>query len=120
MEILPTQNPYTIMGSEGAYAAALIGMRVTVVGRSDTGARVTETGIVQRFEVRDNEISIIIGDLAFPLSSVLRVESADARGPGDDDYWDGEGESEAPPASTPPAPEPDITDASDEFNQLIS
>jgi hypothetical protein len=106
------------MGSEGAYAAALIGMLVTVVGRSDTGARVTETGIVQRFEVRDNEISIIIGDLAFPLSSVLRVESADARGPGEED-WDGEGEVEEP-AAPPPAPEPDITDATDEFNQLIS
>ncbi|MDR2558274.1 MAG: hypothetical protein LBC86_01830 [Oscillospiraceae bacterium] len=106
MEILPTQNPYTINGNEGAYAAALIGMKVTVVGTSDTGLRITETGIVRRFEVRDNEISIIIGDLSYPLSSVLRVEAPDAADPGDDDNWEGGGSADAPPAP-PSAGEPD-------------
>jgi flagellar basal-body rod modification protein FlgD len=114
MEILPTHNPYTIVGSEGAYAASLIGMKVTVVGTDDVGRRITETGIVTRFEVRDNEISIIIKDLAYPLSSVLRVEAADSKGPGEeDDDWSGEGEANAPPASNPPPandPDPDTPD----------
>ncbi|MCL2637704.1 MAG: hypothetical protein FWD48_04960 [Oscillospiraceae bacterium] len=129
MEILPTHNPYTITGNEGAYAAALIGMKVTIAGRSDTGVRVTETGIVSRFEIRDNEISIIIDDKAYPLSSVLRVEGAGAKGPGDDDNWTGEGSVEEPPAANPPA-DPDAQSAqsdlisdlenyTEELNQLI-
>jgi flagellar basal-body rod modification protein FlgD len=115
MEILPTHNPYTINGNEGAYAAALIGMKVTVVGTDDIGRRITETGIVSRFEVKDNQISIIIGDLAYPLSSVLRVESAASKGPGDDDDWEGEGEATAPP----PAPPPPTDDYTDQLNDLI-
>jgi len=76
MEVLPTHNPYTVTGDNGAYATSLIGKQVTIVGTSNTGARITETGIVSRIEIRDNEINIIVDDLAYPLSSVVRVEEA--------------------------------------------
>jgi flagellar basal-body rod modification protein FlgD len=123
MEILPTHNPYTIIGSDGAYAAALIGMKVTVVGTDDIGRRITETGVVSRFEVRDNQISIIIGELSYPLSSVLRVEAADAAGPGDDENWTGEGSSDSPSQTTTPppdtAPDGDSNDLINEYSDLI-
>jgi flagellar basal-body rod modification protein FlgD len=120
MEILPTHNPYTIIGSEGAYAAALIGMKVTVVGTDDTGRRITETGIVSRFEVRDNQISIIIGNLSYPLSSVLRVEGADSRGPGDDDNWEGDGSADAPPAATPPPADSNDSNGTDSYSSYVN
>jgi flagellar basal-body rod modification protein FlgD len=77
MEILPTQNPYTITGNDGAYATSLIGKHVTVVGRSEDGRQMVESGTVTRFEVKDNEINIIIDDRAYPLSSVIKVEDAE-------------------------------------------
>jgi len=75
MEVLPTENPYTVRGHDGAYATSLIGKQVTIVGTSNTGARITETGVVQRIEIRDNEINIIMNNLSYPLDSVVRVEA---------------------------------------------
>jgi flagellar basal-body rod modification protein FlgD len=74
MEVLPTENPYTVRGHDGAYATSLIGKQVTIVGTSNTGARITETGVVQRIEIRDNEISVIVDNLSYPLDTVIRVE----------------------------------------------
>ncbi|MCL2019923.1 MAG: hypothetical protein FWG70_09225 [Oscillospiraceae bacterium] len=77
MEVLPSHNPYTITGSDGAYATSLIGKSVTIMGKDESGRNIIETGIVTRIEILDNEISVIMDDLAYPLSSVLKVEDGD-------------------------------------------
>jgi flagellar hook assembly protein FlgD len=78
MEVLPTHNPYTVTGNDGAYATSLIGKHVTVVGRNDSGTRVISDGVVTRLEIADNNINLIMNidgeDLAFPLDSVIKVE----------------------------------------------
>jgi len=76
MEISPTNNPYEISGFDGAYATSLVGKHVTVVGTSNTGARIIENGVVERIEIIDNNISIIIDDKAYPLGSVIKIEEA--------------------------------------------
>jgi flagellar basal-body rod modification protein FlgD len=79
MEVLPTQNPFTVTGDNGAYATSLIGKHVTVVGRNESGTRVIENGIVLRIEIADNEINLIMNvkdeELAYPLDSVIKVEN---------------------------------------------
>ena len=78
MEVLPTQNPYTITGNDGAYATSLIGKQVTVVGRNENGTKVIENGIVSRIEIIDNQINIVMSindeELSYPLDSVIKVE----------------------------------------------
>jgi flagellar basal-body rod modification protein FlgD len=78
MEVTPSSNPYHITGSDGAYATALIGKQVTVTGQ-DGGKNIIENGIVQRVEIINNEINVILNingtDLAYPLGSVIKVET---------------------------------------------
>ncbi|MCL2693796.1 MAG: hypothetical protein FWE60_01675 [Oscillospiraceae bacterium] len=94
MEVLPTHNPYTVTGSDGAYATSLIGKQATVVGTSEDGRRITETGVVSHIEIKDNQINIIIDDRAYPLSSVIKVEKAPQSVSGDDEEdFDSEGSS---------------------------
>ena len=73
MEVLPTTNPYSVSGSDGAFATSLIGKYVTCVTTKD-GSILTDEGKVSRIEIKDNEITVIIGGLAYPLSTVTRVE----------------------------------------------
>ncbi|MDR0223356.1 MAG: flagellar hook capping protein [Oscillospiraceae bacterium] len=63
-------------GNDGAYATSLIGKYVTVGLVKDDGAAVVETGTVERVEIKDGEISIIIGGVAYPLYSVAKIENA--------------------------------------------
>jgi flagellar basal-body rod modification protein FlgD len=78
MEVLPSHNPYTITGNDGAYATSLIGKQVTVVGTDSAGRRIIETGTVNRIEIADNQINIIMDGLSYPLSSVIRVEDTES------------------------------------------
>jgi flagellar basal-body rod modification protein FlgD len=67
-------------GSDGAFATSLIGKYVTVGWFSAVnGTPVIESGIVQRIEIKDREISVIIDDLAYPLRAVAKVEPAEAK-----------------------------------------
>lgn len=76
MEVTPTNNPFTITGDEGAYATSLIGKQVMITATNDEGRRIVENGIVSRIEIIDNQINVIVGELAYPLSAVIRVEQA--------------------------------------------
>jgi hypothetical protein len=69
---------YGMAGSNGAFATSLIGKHVTVAVMRDNSA-VSENGIVQRVEIRGGEINVIIGDVAYPLSSVSIVEPPEAK-----------------------------------------
>ena len=75
MEVLPTQNPYTISGSDGAYANSLIDKHVTVVANNAAGQQITESGIVTHIEILDNQINLIIDGMGYPLTSVVKVET---------------------------------------------
>jgi flagellar basal-body rod modification protein FlgD len=68
---------YGMAGSNGAFATSLIGKYVTVGIIRDGGA-ISESGIVQRVEIRGGEINVIIDDLAYPLSTVSIVEPPEA------------------------------------------
>ncbi|MCL2633521.1 MAG: hypothetical protein FWD34_03295 [Oscillospiraceae bacterium] len=63
-------------GSDGAFATSLIGKYVTVGLVNNVGVGVVEEGVVQRVEIKDGSISIIIKDIAYPLFSVAKVEDA--------------------------------------------
>jgi len=86
MEVLPSSNPYHVTGSDGAYATSLIGKSVTITGKGDDGKNIIENGIVQRIEIVNNEINIVLNlngtDLAFPLGSVIKVEEGNSFGGG--------------------------------------
>jgi len=86
MEVLPSHNPYTITGNDGAYATSLIGKKVTVVGKDEAGRNIIENGVVSRIEIMDNQINLIMDiegkELAYPLASVIKVEDAAAAAEG--------------------------------------
>jgi hypothetical protein len=65
---------YGMAGENGAFATSLIGKHVTVGIINAAGTAVSEKGIVQRVEIRGGEINVIIGNVAYPLSSVSIVE----------------------------------------------
>jgi flagellar basal-body rod modification protein FlgD len=65
-------------GSDGAFATSLIGKLVTVGTFDKVGNPVIETGIVQKIEIKDGAISVIIDDLAYPLYSVAKIEPPEA------------------------------------------
>ncbi len=77
MEVVTGSNPYQITSNDGAYATSLIGKNVTVSSTTSSG-QVVDSGIVQRIEIKDNAITVIINDIAFPLSDVVKVENAKA------------------------------------------
>ena len=64
-------------GSDGAYATSLIGQYVTIGLVNSHGVPVIEEGIVERVEIKDGGISIIIDDIAYPLYSVAKIEPPD-------------------------------------------
>jgi len=66
-------------GNNGAFATSLIGKYVTIGLLTTAGTPVVESGIVQRVEIKDGQISVIIDDKAYPLSSVAKVEPAEAK-----------------------------------------
>jgi hypothetical protein len=65
-------------GSDGAFATSLIGKYVTVGWFDRAGLPVIQSGIVERLEIKDGQISIIIDDLAYPLRAVAKVESPES------------------------------------------
>jgi flagellar basal-body rod modification protein FlgD len=64
-------------GQDGAFATSLIGKYVTIGLVNSVGVPVIAEGIVERVEIKDGNISIIIDDLAYPLHSVAKVEPPD-------------------------------------------
>ncbi|MDR0197620.1 MAG: flagellar hook capping protein [Oscillospiraceae bacterium] len=62
-------------GSDGAFATSLIGKQVTTGLVKSDGSAVVETGIVERVEIKDGEISVIIDNIAYPLYSVAKIEN---------------------------------------------
>ncbi|MCL1788731.1 MAG: hypothetical protein FWG33_00050 [Oscillospiraceae bacterium] len=79
MEVLDYSFDGVSGGSNGAFATSLIGKYVTIGMVSTSGKSVVEEGVVQRVEIKDGQISIVIDDIAYPLSSVAKVESADGK-----------------------------------------
>ena len=79
MEVLDNSYDGLAGGSNGAFATSLIGRYVTIGLLASDGKPVVESGIVQRIEIKDGSISVIIDDKAYPLSSVAKVEPSSAR-----------------------------------------
>jgi flagellar basal-body rod modification protein FlgD len=75
MEVLPTVNPYNASSQDVSAATALIGKQVTVTSKNSAGDSIIEVGIAQRVEIKDGEVTIVVNDLAFPLSGVTKVEN---------------------------------------------
>jgi len=79
MEVLDHTNGIASRGAgDGAFATSLIGKYVTIGLVNDRGVPVVEEGIVERVEIKDGEISIIIDNIAYPLYSVAKIETNDA------------------------------------------
>lgn len=78
MEVLDHTSGVTGSG-DGAFATSLIGKYVTVGWIANAGTVNQQTrqeeGFVERIEIDKGQISIIIGDLSYPLSSVIKIES---------------------------------------------
>ncbi|MCL2070732.1 MAG: hypothetical protein FWH07_00665 [Oscillospiraceae bacterium] len=77
MEVLDNSYDGMAGGNNGAFATSLIGKNVTIGLVSSAGTPVVESGIVQRIEIKDGQIQVIIADIAYPLSSVAKVEPAE-------------------------------------------
>ena len=77
MEVIDS-NGGTTLGSDGAYATSLIGKYVTVAYTTPGGRDIIEEGLVDRIEINNGEISVILGGLAYPLYGVAKVESAES------------------------------------------
>ena len=73
MEVLDP-NFGTARGNDGAFATSLIGKYVTIDAVSSTGFPVIVSGTVERIEIKDGNISVIIDKLAYPLENVAKVE----------------------------------------------
>lgn len=86
MEVLDV-NYGIAAGSDGAYATSLIGKYVTVGAVNSFGDAVVEEGVVQRVEIKDGEISVIVKNIAYPLYSVAKIEENAAKS---DEEEDGE------------------------------
>ncbi|MCL1881714.1 MAG: hypothetical protein FWF76_06000 [Oscillospiraceae bacterium] len=71
---------YGMAGDNGAFATSLIGKYVTVAIINEHGTAISETGIVERVEIRGGTINVIIEGVAYPLSSVSIVEPPEAAG----------------------------------------
>jgi len=79
MEVL--DNNYGVApGSDGAYAASLIGKYVTVGVVDSLGKPVVAEGYVDHIEIKDGSISVVIDKIAYPLYSVAKIET---KGPDD-------------------------------------
>jgi flagellar basal-body rod modification protein FlgD len=76
MEVLPAKNPYEASSQDAAYATALIGKQVTVTSKNSSGDSVVETGTVERIEIKDGAVNVVVNGLAFPLSGVVKAENA--------------------------------------------
>lgn len=72
MEVV--DNNYGVAGgSDGAFATSLIGKYVTVGVIDSFGKPIVEEGYVERVEIKDGSISVIIDDIAYPLYSVAKI-----------------------------------------------
>jgi len=69
-------------GQDGAFASSLIGKNITVEVTVN-GNNVVESGIVERIEIKDGDISVIIKGVSYPLSSVAKIEPPEAAGTSD-------------------------------------
>jgi len=70
--------------NDGAFATSLIGKFVTVGLVNNSGVGLVEEGIVERVEIKDGSISVIIDNIAYPLYSVAKVEPPEASDKGVD------------------------------------
>jgi flagellar basal-body rod modification protein FlgD len=77
MEVLDFSHDGVAGGNNGAFATSLIGKYVTIGMVSSTGRPVVEEGVVQRVEIKDGQILIVIDNMSYPLSSVAKVEPVD-------------------------------------------
>lgn len=75
MEVVSGKTTGTI-SSDGAFATSLIGKNVTVQATDSKGAVVIDQGIVTSLEIKDNEISVIVNDMAYKVGDVIKVENA--------------------------------------------
>ena len=76
MEVLPSSDPFAVDGKDGTFGSSLIGKMVTVEHFNSEGTKVTETGVVSHIEIKDTDVRLIIDNLAYPISSVVKVENA--------------------------------------------
>ncbi|MDR1754142.1 MAG: hypothetical protein LBR74_04455 [Eubacterium sp.] len=84
MEILPSVNPFTVSGTDGAFGTSLIGKQVTVETVNESGLKVADMGVVSHIEILNNEIKVIVNNLAYPISSVVKVDNAQGSAEEDD------------------------------------
>lgn len=85
----------TAGSNDGAYATSLIGRNVTVAKTGGSGDTQIESGIVQRIEILEGNISVVIDNYAYPLDSVIKVEPASTASDNDvEKEAEEEGESE--------------------------
>ena len=74
-------------GNDGAFATSLIGKYVTVGILNSENTAVIEEGLVQRVEIKDGEISLIIKDIAYPLYAVMKIEPAEVADKVENEEW---------------------------------
>jgi flagellar basal-body rod modification protein FlgD len=77
MEILDSTQG-AANGNDGAFATSLIGKYVTVGWFNSSGSPVIESGIVERIEIKDRDVSVIINGVAYPLRAVAKIEPPEA------------------------------------------
>lgn len=75
MEVVSTDTQSTV-SSDGAFATSLIGRHVTVQATDSSGATVLDAGIVKSLEIENGVISVIVNDMAYKVSDVVKVEEA--------------------------------------------
>ena len=75
MNVASNTEGSAISSSDGAYAVSLIGKNVLLKAENSEGQSILDYGIVDSIEVEDGVYRVVVGDLSYPLGTVIRVSN---------------------------------------------
>ncbi len=78
-----TVNSTLALGDTIARASMMIGMYATVNAKTDKGS-VVDAGVIDSIQVKNGEVNIVIGDIAYKLSDVVEVKYPEYEAPESD------------------------------------
>lgn len=105
--------------ADGAYAVSLIGKNVLISGLSEDGEETYGEGVVDSIEIVDGEYRVVIGEYAFSLSDVVRINNPGSNTSADTDNKTGTEKTKAVNTQTK-KPETSIMDENEELMKLFS
>ncbi len=113
-----TVNSALALGDTIARASMMIGMYATVNAKTEAG-NVVDAGVIDSIQVKNGEVNVVIGDIAYKLSDIVEVKYPEYQAPENDTNTEAVPEVETPDAAADEAVAQDIIDAILADNQEI-